>query len=79
MKYILILSSVLIFARCESSSYKRPAGGTADEILVVADSVVWAGEVGDELKDVLSAPMQGLPQAEPLLIYFTLIQTRQTW
>lgn len=60
---------------CESSGsdqYKRPAAGGADEIMVVIDSVVWAGSVGEELRNILAAPMQGMPQDEPLFQLFQI-------
>lgn len=45
---------------------KRPAGGDADEIIVVVDSTVWEGPVGNEIRKTLAAPMMGMPQDEAL-------------
>lgn len=69
MKLLVFITFIIAIAACESggsSDYKRPAGGTADEIMVVVDSAVWAGPVGQELKGLLAAPMMGLPQDEDL-------------
>ena len=45
---------------------KRPAGGDADEIIVVVDSAVWDGPVGEQVRKTLAAPMIGMPQDEAL-------------
>lgn len=69
MKQLFYLFIVSLVVACESSGsddYKRPAGGSPDEIVVVVDSAVWAGSVGIELRKILQAPMQGMPQDEPL-------------
>lgn len=46
--------------------YKPPSRGDADELILVIDSTVWAGQVGDELRKILEAPMIGMPQDERL-------------
>lgn len=46
--------------------YKTQSRGDADELILVIDSTVWAGVVGDELKKILRAPMKGMPQDERL-------------
>ncbi len=69
MKQLFYVTVILFLAACESGGsddYKRPAGGSPDEIVVVVDSAVWAGSVGIELRKILQAPMQGMPQDEPL-------------
>ena len=45
---------------------KRPAGGDADEIIVVVDSAVWDGPVGEQVRKTLAAPMIGMRQDEAL-------------
>ena len=69
MKYLLFLSCILLLCSCEQSGtteYKSSARGSADELVVVVDSAVWAGSVGHELRRIFEAPMQGMPQDEPL-------------
>ena len=50
-----------------SDEFKRQARGDADELILVIDSAVYAGPVGDELRKTFEAPMLGMPQDEPLL------------
>jgi hypothetical protein len=72
MKYLFVLIfPILFFYSCDETSgtkdeMKRPAGGDADEIIVVVDSVVWEGRVGQEIRKTLASPMMGLPQDEAL-------------
>ena len=64
--YALVISLLISCESATSDEYKRPAGGAPDEIVVVVDSAVWAGSVGIELRKILQAPMQGMPQDEAL-------------
>ncbi|MDN5203578.1 DUF4837 family protein [Fulvivirgaceae bacterium BMA10] len=45
--------------------YMPAANGQTGDIVVVMDSLKWAGPVGDLLRDIFTAPVQGLPQDEP--------------
>ncbi len=74
MKNLIVALLLITFLSCEQSKddLKRPAGGTADEIIVVVDSAVWEGEVGIELREILAAPMQVLPQDEALFDIYTV-------
>ena len=42
------------------------AVGEVGEIVLITDSIQWVGDLGDQLKETLRAPMVGLPQDEPL-------------
>jgi len=72
MKKILLISTLLaLLWSCGDSSsmadeFKPPARGDADELILVIDSAVWEGPVGDELRKTLEAPMLGMPQGERL-------------
>jgi hypothetical protein len=39
--------------------------GSSGEVIVVIDKAKWDGALGDALREVLSSPIEGLPQAEP--------------
>lgn len=72
MKYLFSLFlAISILSACNEtgkggSEMKRPAGGDADEIIVVVDSVVWEGPVGEQIRKTLASPMIGMPQDEAL-------------
>lgn len=71
MRYFLYVPLIigLALSSCESTGsndMKRPAGGDADELIIVVDSMVWDGPVGTVLRRTFAAPMAGMPQDEPL-------------
>lgn len=72
MRYLFpsVLSLIILWSCGNSSSlpdeYKTQSRGDADELILVIDSTVWAGVVGDELKRIFETPMRGMPQDEPL-------------
>lgn len=62
---LLALSCLVIFSACEEIEPPLPnAVGAAGEILVVADTATWSGEVGDAIRAVLgrsvAPPLGGL-------------------
>ena len=42
------------------------ARGAIGEVIVVMDSAIWRGSVGQELRNIFMSPMPGLPQDEPM-------------
>jgi hypothetical protein len=72
MKYLIaLLLPIIVLYSCDETGstgdeMKRPAGGDADEIMVVVDSAVWDGPVGQEIRKTLASPMIGMPQDEAL-------------
>ena len=71
MKQLLIIVFPFVLWSCGTSGsipdeYKPQARGDADELILVIDSAIWAGIVGDELRKTLQAPMKGMPQDERL-------------
>lgn len=42
------------------------SSGNINNLSVVADNDLWQGKVGEQLRDYLAAPVDGLPQQEPL-------------
>ena len=64
-KYILIVA--LFFASCnDDRKILLASSGSLNEISIVAEDNLWKGSVGKELKNILSKPIYGLPQQEPL-------------
>jgi len=64
-KYILIVA--LVFVSCtDDTKIVLASSGNLNEISIVAEDQLWEGSVGKALKNILSKPIYGLPQQEPL-------------
>lgn len=72
-KLIFIISLIaVVFSACDNPKGKRltknllipSSSGNPYEVMIVADDSIYDGYVGAALKDVLSVPMEGLPQRE---------------
>lgn len=66
---LLALAMGFTLASCESSdtssnSSKPKARGSIGEIILVIDSVKWAGPVGDELKQIFESDIPGMLRSE---------------
>lgn len=72
-KQILFFVLVLFLFACngDKASQLADSTGNINEISIVVNDVLWNGEVGDQLRKKLAAPVDGLSQEEPL---FTLNQ-----
>ena len=71
MKQSLLLLSLLFIFSCgnkKSSNQKilSDSSGNINNLSVVIDNNLWEGNVGEAIRDVLAAPLDGLPQDEPL-------------
>ena len=69
-KYILYLLLGLLTASCSSDKnkdrYITESSGNINGISLVADNLVWEGEVGETVRGIFAAPLLGLPQDEPI-------------
>lgn len=74
-KILLVVASILFAVSCKDSKSNEKAlldsSGNINEVSVVLDNESWKGRVGEAIRDVLAAPVYGLPQDEPL---FTINQ-----
>lgn len=71
MKHLLFLFTFLLILSCgnkKSSNQKilSDSSGNINNLSVVIDNTLWEGSVGEAIRDVLAAPLDGLPQDEPL-------------
>ena len=71
MKQTILLLSLLFIFSCgnkKSSNQKilSDSSGNINNLSVVIDNNLWEGNVGEAIRDVLAAPLDGLPQDEPL-------------
>jgi len=65
---ILMIVLVLVSCKDDASKNKRilfDSQGKINDISVVIDNESWKGRVGEAIRDVLTAPVYGLPQDEP--------------
>ena len=68
---ILAITCAMVFA-CNNDKSKgnqkivSESSGKLNNLTVVASNDQWNGEVGEAIRDILAAPVDGLPQDEPL-------------
>ncbi|OIQ15596.1 MAG: DUF4837 domain-containing protein [Flavobacterium sp. MedPE-SWcel] len=75
IKQILLFAFVLCVVACKNKDDATASKGDINEISIVIDDVLWNSEVGDDLRENLAAPVDGLTQEEPL---FTLNQYHES-
>lgn len=67
--------ALLAFGACKDSGPKErflpPSTGGVNTLMVVMDTELWQGPVGDKIREEFAAQVMGLPQREPL---FTITQ-----
>ncbi|WP_159801456.1 DUF4837 family protein [Flavobacterium sp. MK4S-17] len=73
IKQIISFVFVLCLFACGRNKHQdeMSSNGNINEVSIFISDVLWNGEVGDSLRKKLAAPVEGLPQEEPL---FTLNQ-----
>ncbi|MEO2127385.1 MAG: DUF4837 family protein [Christiangramia sp.] len=74
----ILLASILLFISCKNDEKSEPnkrilsdSSGNINQLTVVIDNNLWEGKIGEAIREKLAAPVDGLPQDEPL---FTLSQ-----
>ena len=50
----------------DNSIYLPASNGNLNTISIVADNIVWEGEVGESIRAIFAAPLNGLPTDEPM-------------
>ena len=71
IRYFLALLGVLVLAACTNSE-KEPAriyaesNGNINNLQIVMSNDLWEGRVGEAVRSVFAAPVDGLPQDEPM-------------
>ena len=64
--FILAISCTMIFACKNDQKIVSESSGNLNNLTVVASNDQWNGNVGEAIRDILAAPVDGLPQDEPL-------------
>ena len=70
-KILFAIASFFILVSCGNDKSKNQrilsdSSGKINDLAVVVDNDLWEGKVGEGIRDVLAAPVYGLPQDEPL-------------
>ena len=70
-KFLGLLLAVFVVTACEDSSKDKgsvltDSSGNINNLSVIMPNELWTGEVGNAVRRVLAAPVDGLPQEEPL-------------
>lgn len=69
---LFLLASIFFLISCNDENSKKEArilsdsSGNINQLTVVIDNQLWEGEVGEAIRTNLAAPVDGLPQDEPL-------------
>lgn len=73
--FFIVLFSTLFLVSCqdkkEGDVYKKESSGKINHLSVIIENNLWKGEIGDSIRTKFAAPVDGLPQEEPL---FTIKQ-----
>ena len=64
--FILAISCSMIFACNNDKKVVFESSGNLNNLTVVASNDQWNGNVGETIREILAAPVDGLPQDEPL-------------
>jgi len=70
--FILVVTCAMVFAcnngksKSDSKKMVPESSGNLNNLTIVASNDQWNGEVGEVIRDILAAPVDGLPQDEPL-------------
>ena len=70
--FILVITCAMVFAcnndksKGDSNKIVPDSSGNLNNLTVVATNDQWNGAVGEAIREVLAAPVDGLPQDEPL-------------
>lgn len=69
--FLVIFASLFLLTSCNNSSKKgerilSSSSGNINHLSVVASNILWENNVGEAVRNILAAPLVGLPQDEPL-------------
>ncbi|MEZ4786879.1 MAG: DUF4837 family protein, partial [Flavobacterium haoranii] len=70
-KFLVVLFSIVSLISCQDSDKEKKAilsesNGKINNISIFIDENLWNGEIGDSIRKKFAAPVDGLPQEEPL-------------
>lgn len=70
-KSLVLLFTALLIISCKDSAEKNhrvisDSSGNINQLNIVIENELWKGSVGESTREILAAPVDGLPQEEPL-------------
>lgn len=70
-KIIYLFATIFVFTACVDNpggdqKVLSDSSGNINNLVVVLDNELWKGEIGEAIRKNLAAPVDGLPQIEPL-------------
>ncbi|MGB7785916.1 MAG: DUF4837 family protein [Salinimicrobium sp.] len=70
-KLLAVIIGIVVLTSCENQGGKDTvilpdSSGNINNLSVIIPNDLWNGEIGEEIRRVLAAPVDGLPQEEPL-------------
>ena len=66
MKKVILIAALLFISCNDGTKIVLASSGNLNEISIVVEDQLWEGSVGKALTNILSKPIYGLPQQEPL-------------
>ncbi len=72
--FFVVIAVIIVFLSCTDKKPKNmigASGGKINSLTIIINDILWSGEIGDSLRKKFAAPVDGLPQEEPL---FTINQ-----
>ena len=69
---LILLAAIFLFIACKDENGKpnsrilSDSSGNINQLTVIIENNLWEGEVGEAIRNNLAAPVDGLPQEEPL-------------
>ncbi|MFB9052001.1 DUF4837 family protein [Formosa undariae] len=70
-KILFFVSALLVLSSCKgdkkgNQKLLSESSGNLNNLSVVVDNDLWQGKVGEGIREIMAAPVDGLPQDEPL-------------
>lgn len=70
-KIVTAVFAIMLLAACDTQGSKEQriltaSSGNINSLSVVVDNELWQGSVGEKIREIVGAPVYGLPQDEPL-------------
>lgn len=71
-QFVLLLAGAIFAFSCNNTSTSEDkkmlsdSSGKINNVSIIIDESLWNGEIGDSIRKKLAAPVDGLPQEEPL-------------
>lgn len=68
ISYSLVALSILVISSCNdtnTSAYKAESSGNLNQLSVIITNEDWQDSIGEQIREIFAADVDGLPQQEP--------------